>query len=105
MRGHSTRYLRAIVAPWPPILHAADDRAIPTESRIGMQMGLGGGQRADAGRSPSGHVRRDVLSFRSMNDLGLAQLLGDCDHVYSEAELKHKLEQSAREKRPLRVKL
>lgn len=40
-----------------------------------------------------------------MNDLGLAQLLAGCEHAFSDAELKHKLENSAREGRPLRVKL
>jgi tyrosyl-tRNA synthetase len=38
-------------------------------------------------------------------DLGLKILLGGCEHVYSDVELKHKLEKSARERRPLRVKL
>lgn len=32
-------------------------------------------------------------------------LLAGCDHVYSDVELKHKLEKSARNKRPLRAKL
>ncbi|GMU80770.1 MAG: tyrosine--tRNA ligase [Planctomycetota bacterium] len=38
-------------------------------------------------------------------DLGLAQLLAGCEHTYSDAELKHKLEKSARDRKPLRVKL
>jgi tyrosyl-tRNA synthetase len=40
-----------------------------------------------------------------MNDLGLATLLHGCQHVYSDQELKHKLERAAREKRQLRAKL
>lgn len=40
-----------------------------------------------------------------MNDLGLTTLLKGCEHVYSDVELKHKLERAARERRPLRVKL
>lgn len=40
-----------------------------------------------------------------MNDLGLAELLRGCEHVYTEAELRHKLESAARQKRQLRVKL
>ncbi|MBW7905045.1 MAG: tyrosine--tRNA ligase [Phycisphaerae bacterium] len=40
-----------------------------------------------------------------MSDLGLARLLDGCEHVYSEQELKHKLERAARDGRPLRVKL
>jgi tyrosyl-tRNA synthetase len=40
-----------------------------------------------------------------MSDLGLQTLLRDCEHVYSEAELAHKLATAARDRRPLRVKL
>ncbi|HMQ17126.1 MAG TPA: tyrosine--tRNA ligase [Phycisphaerae bacterium] len=40
-----------------------------------------------------------------MSDLGLSRLLEGCEHVYSEQELKHKLERAARDGRPLRVKL
>lgn len=40
-----------------------------------------------------------------MNDLGLAELLHGCEHVYTETELRHKLESAARQKRQLRVKL
>ncbi len=40
-----------------------------------------------------------------MNDHGLAALLRGCEHVYSEAELRHKLARAAQESRPLRVKL
>lgn len=40
-----------------------------------------------------------------MSDLGLERLLHGCEHVYTDVELKHKLERAAREKRQLRVKL
>ncbi|MFO0838896.1 MAG: tyrosine--tRNA ligase [Phycisphaerae bacterium] len=40
-----------------------------------------------------------------MSDLGLSTLLHGAAHVYSDAELRHKLETAAREGRPLRVKL
>ncbi|MBI5863518.1 MAG: tyrosine--tRNA ligase [Planctomycetes bacterium] len=40
-----------------------------------------------------------------MSDLGLEILLAGCEHVYSDVELKHKLTKSARDSRPLRVKL
>lgn len=40
-----------------------------------------------------------------MSDLGLEKLLAGCEHVYSDQELKHKLERAAREGRPLRAKL
>jgi tyrosyl-tRNA synthetase len=40
-----------------------------------------------------------------MSDLGLAQLLEGCEHVYTDVELQQKLEKSAKEGRPLRVKL
>ncbi len=40
-----------------------------------------------------------------MSDLGLARLLNRCEHVYTEAELRHKLESAARDARQLRVKL
>ena len=41
----------------------------------------------------------------AMNDLGLEQLLIGCEHVYSDAELKHKLDRAAKDGRQLRVKL
>ncbi|MBU0639180.1 MAG: tyrosine--tRNA ligase [Planctomycetes bacterium] len=40
-----------------------------------------------------------------MSDLGLPQLLDGCEHVYTDVELDHKLQQAYREGRPLRVKL
>ena len=40
-----------------------------------------------------------------MSDLGLQTLLHGCEHVYSDVELKHKLERALRERRPLRAKL
>lgn len=40
-----------------------------------------------------------------MSDLGLAALLRGCEHVYTEAELRQKLESAARQGRQLRVKL
>ncbi len=40
-----------------------------------------------------------------MNDLGLPLLLRGCEHVFSEAELRHKLEQAHRSGKPLRAKL
>jgi len=40
-----------------------------------------------------------------MSDLGLAQLLRGCEHVYTDVELQQKLERAARTGRPLRVKL
>lgn len=40
-----------------------------------------------------------------MSDLGLAELLTGCEHIYTEAELRHKLQTAAREGRPLRAKL
>ncbi len=40
-----------------------------------------------------------------MSDLGLARLLHGCQHVYTEAELQHKLEHAQRDRRQLRVKL
>lgn len=40
-----------------------------------------------------------------MNDHGLQTLISDCDHVYTEIELKHKLDRAASEHRQLRIKL
>ncbi|MBL8877724.1 MAG: tyrosine--tRNA ligase [Phycisphaerales bacterium] len=40
-----------------------------------------------------------------MSDLGLSELLRGCEHVYTDAELRHKLESAARQKRQLRIKL
>ncbi len=42
---------------------------------------------------------------RAMEDLGLRRLLRGCASVYTEAELKHKLERARAADRPLRVKL
>lgn len=41
----------------------------------------------------------------AMNDHALAQLIAGCANVYTEAELKSKLERAANENRPLRIKL
>jgi tyrosyl-tRNA synthetase len=40
-----------------------------------------------------------------MSDLGLSTLMSGCEHVFSEAELKRKLEKAHAARRPLRVKL
>jgi tyrosyl-tRNA synthetase len=40
-----------------------------------------------------------------MSELGFEQLLHGCEHVYTDVELQQKLEKSAREGKPLRVKL
>jgi len=40
-----------------------------------------------------------------MSELGFEELMYGCEHVYTDVELQQKLEKSAREARPLRVKL
>lgn len=68
-------------------------------------VGRGSGRRARDDDLFLERASRPLYHSRPMSDLGLDALIHGCEHVYTEAELRGKLERAAKSRRPLRIKL